>query len=64
MQPAVGLWPAELSFLGRWGMVILHHEIGFNPVESGTCVLKRHRVHHKFDISNLPHRASQGTWWW
>ena len=28
-------------------------------MESGTHVLKRHRVHHKFDISDLPHRASQ-----
>ena len=28
-------------------------------MESGTHVLKRHRVHRKFDISNLPHRASQ-----
>lgn len=44
----------------RWkGMAILHHKIRFTPVESRIHILKRHRVPYKFDISNLPDRASQ-----
>ena len=38
-------------------MVILHREIGFTLVESGTHVLKRCRGPCKFDISNLPEPA-------